>query len=673
MRPEALKWDGSFSAVMQPPGAALRRGGKWQVELEARFANGDTTGAAVDIEGCKEPVVASKKTGPREDEGAPFGQVVRAGESAKLAFAGATLEIPAGALDDDTRITIRPITDVEIPATDETLTNVTAGGRAYRLGPHGLKFGKAIELTIPFDRSRFVGGQAEDDMGAYFFDEEAKRWRQVQTLKGDASRADADRGDGSLHRLHRRHDLDAGSPDRRQLQPERDQGPEGGGSDGGDQPDPAARGEPRRRRAPLVPALGAAGAAGDAAVAGRDLQQQRGQRADGHGLEPADLVDRRRHAVRRRPLQPDARRRRPTRSTARCWSWTPSAQARRFAGPKTYVPPEGRRKVRHDLQNRREPRRSHEKSRSPAGGDRRLPLGGRRQARNALHLRRDVQRARIGPACAASSAGTCRASSTRSATRSSTPTRSGFRLFTTCSRVGWMRRPSRSCSRRSSTPRIATVRTRTTESSSSTTVRRRATPCSRQQRPDVFTNARGGIVEVTDVRLARIQVYENHKTGFDNIRRYDFPYILGSFDKSLLLEHHRGARRLSSPIRTTTPNPGGEFYRHTFKYYGVVKNQTGRIAFDAPVAWSGGPGGHGPVRRARATASTARLAVGGSAARVRRVPRRRAAARRRSRFRCRFRRASRTRTRTRTRRLRGPRRRQRRRPAGLRQPDAACC
>ena len=186
-RPEALKWDGSFSAVMQPPGAALRRGGKWQVELEARYANGDTTGAAVDIEGCKEPVVTSKKTGPREDEGAPFGQIVRAGESAKLAFAGATLEIPAGALADDTRVTIRPITDVEIPATDETLTNVTAGGRAYRLGPHGLKFGKAIKLTIPFDRSRFVGGQAEDDMGAYFFDEEAKRWRQMQTLKGDAS------------------------------------------------------------------------------------------------------------------------------------------------------------------------------------------------------------------------------------------------------------------------------------------------------------------------------------------------------------------------------------------------------------------------------------------------------------------------------------------------------
>src|SRR4029077_18246529 len=81
--------------------------------------------------------------------------------------------------------TVRPISGVEVPATDETLTNVTEGGRAYRLGPHGLKFAKPVSLTIPYDRRRFVGGQAEDDLGTYYFDEEAKRWRQVQTLKGD--------------------------------------------------------------------------------------------------------------------------------------------------------------------------------------------------------------------------------------------------------------------------------------------------------------------------------------------------------------------------------------------------------------------------------------------------------------------------------------------------------
>jgi RHS repeat-associated protein len=184
-RPADLAADGSFSTIVTPPSAAARRGGKWQVVMEADFANGDATGGVVDIEGCREPEVVTHN-GPREDEGAPFGQWVRAGQPATLSFAGAKLEIPAGAVDKDTRITVRPIEGIEVPATDENLTNVTPGARAYRLGPHGLKFGKPVALTIPYDRSRFVGGQAEDDMGVFFFDEDAKRWRQVQTIHGDA-------------------------------------------------------------------------------------------------------------------------------------------------------------------------------------------------------------------------------------------------------------------------------------------------------------------------------------------------------------------------------------------------------------------------------------------------------------------------------------------------------
>jgi RHS repeat-associated protein len=186
LRPDALAADGAFAAVIQPPPNALRTGEKWQVELEATFANGDSTGGMVDVEGCQTPPVASQN-GPVEDAGAPFGQWVKAGQAVKLSFSGATLDIPAGALANDTRITIRPISGIEVPATDETLTNVTPGGRAYRLGPHGLAFAKAVSLTVPYDRDRFVGGQAEDDLGAFFFDEEAKRWRQVQTVRGDSN------------------------------------------------------------------------------------------------------------------------------------------------------------------------------------------------------------------------------------------------------------------------------------------------------------------------------------------------------------------------------------------------------------------------------------------------------------------------------------------------------
>jgi RHS repeat-associated protein len=184
-RPAALATDGSFSTIVTPSSVAARRGGKWQVAIEADFANGDATGGVVDVEGCREPEAVTQN-GPRDDEGAPFGQWVRAGQPATLSFAGAKLEIPAGAVDKDTRITVRPLEGIEVPATDETLTNVTPGARAYRFGPHGLKFDKPVALTIPYDRSRFVGGQAEDDMGVFFFDEEAKRWRQVQTIRGDA-------------------------------------------------------------------------------------------------------------------------------------------------------------------------------------------------------------------------------------------------------------------------------------------------------------------------------------------------------------------------------------------------------------------------------------------------------------------------------------------------------
>src|SRR4029077_8946098 len=105
-------------------------------------------------------------------------------------------------------------------------------------------------------------------------------------------------------------------------------------------------------------------------------------------------------------------------------------------------------------------------------------------------------------------------------------------------------------------------------------------------RRDTFTNARGGTIEVTDVRLARIQGYQDPDIGNANIRRYDFLYTQGSFDKSLL-----SAIVVAQGGATDADNPnGGEFYRHTFNYFKVVKDQTtGHVAFDAPIAWSGAP------------------------------------------------------------------------------------
>ena len=388
MRPEALKWDGSFSAVMQPPGAALRRGGKWQVELEARFANGDTTGAAVDIEGCREPVVASKKTGPREDEGAPFGQVVRAGESAKLAFAGATLEIPAGALDDDTRITIRPDLGRRDPRHRRDADQRHGGRPRLPPRPPRPQVRQADRADDPL-RSQPVRGRPGGRRHGRLL---LRRGRQALAPGADA-RGDASRQMLTAATTHFT-DFIAGTisiarpPDRRQLQPELDQGPEGGEPDGGDRSDPAAPAQPRRRRAPLVSALGAAGSAGDAAEPGRDLQQRRGQRTDGYGLEPTDLDHRGGHALRYAPLQPDGgdgdvhARRRAAGDGSGAGARGPQdhATTERRRGSSTRS--SGGRGVAIEVFN-------------PSGGSDRLPLGGHRQERDTLLLRRDVQRARV--------------------------------------------------------------------------------------------------------------------------------------------------------------------------------------------------------------------------------------------------------------------------------------
>jgi RHS repeat-associated protein len=187
VRSKALGPEGAFSAVVPSPPGALKAGKKWQVDVEADFSNGDVVQRTVEVEGCRPPEVARTPTGPVEDQGAPYGQVVHKGQATTLSFAGATLEIPAGAVTEDTRITVRPLGDVQVPATDDTLTNVTIGAQAYRFGPHGMKFAKPVSLTIPYDRFRFPTGMSEEDLGVFFFDEAVGKYHQVQTLKGSAS------------------------------------------------------------------------------------------------------------------------------------------------------------------------------------------------------------------------------------------------------------------------------------------------------------------------------------------------------------------------------------------------------------------------------------------------------------------------------------------------------
>ncbi|WP_437646447.1 SpvB/TcaC N-terminal domain-containing protein [Sorangium sp. So ce362] len=115
-----------------------------------------------------------------EDVGAPHGEVVLPDEARVVAFAGAVLEIPEGAVDEPVRITIRPLPEGEVRPMGRAMVNVTPGGRAYRFGPHGLRFKKPVRLTLPYDEHAIPPGMTAQHVTGFYFDESLGTWQGVE-------------------------------------------------------------------------------------------------------------------------------------------------------------------------------------------------------------------------------------------------------------------------------------------------------------------------------------------------------------------------------------------------------------------------------------------------------------------------------------------------------------
>ncbi|AUX48453.1 hypothetical protein SOCE26_099870 [Sorangium cellulosum] len=173
--------DGSFELTLAEPEGASQR--PWKARLEARLEDGSRLEREVELGPCVEGAVASAaSSGVVVDEGAPFGAVVRPDEGAVLSFAGARLDIPAGALAEATRITIRPLMPVQVHPMGRAMRNVTPEGRAFRFGPHGLKFQKPVKLTLPVDAAAIPSGASEREVFGFYFDETVNQWTKLGRL-----------------------------------------------------------------------------------------------------------------------------------------------------------------------------------------------------------------------------------------------------------------------------------------------------------------------------------------------------------------------------------------------------------------------------------------------------------------------------------------------------------
>lgn len=104
--------------------------------------------------------------------------------TARIAVAGAMLEVEAGSVDTPTEIEVVTLTETEVAGLDPGMTNVTGGGgRGYRFRPDGARFRKPLRLTLPYDEQLLPAGTTAQDIRAFYFDEVQGRWVALQHLR----------------------------------------------------------------------------------------------------------------------------------------------------------------------------------------------------------------------------------------------------------------------------------------------------------------------------------------------------------------------------------------------------------------------------------------------------------------------------------------------------------
>ncbi|MEN8140663.1 MAG: SpvB/TcaC N-terminal domain-containing protein, partial [Thermodesulfobacteriota bacterium] len=112
---------------------------------------------------------------------------VSPGQAKKIRYRDITLDIPAGAVDQDTVITIIPLNPDEVPPLDAGMVNVTFPAAGYRFLPHGIKFKKPIKISFAYSAAYMLAEQKADDVGMFYFHEQARKWLPLKKVRVDAA------------------------------------------------------------------------------------------------------------------------------------------------------------------------------------------------------------------------------------------------------------------------------------------------------------------------------------------------------------------------------------------------------------------------------------------------------------------------------------------------------
>jgi RHS repeat-associated protein len=165
--------EGGFEASVDEPAGSK----PWSARLEATLGDGSRLTRTVALAPCDRG--HSLTNGLVADEAAPYAEWVTPEQGKTLHYAGATLEIPKGALVEPTRITIRPLSREQASPADSGLVNVSPGNGSYRFGPAGLRFKKAVRLLLPYDRGALPPAATTRHIATLYYDTPVGQWRAI--------------------------------------------------------------------------------------------------------------------------------------------------------------------------------------------------------------------------------------------------------------------------------------------------------------------------------------------------------------------------------------------------------------------------------------------------------------------------------------------------------------
>ncbi|HLQ24523.1 MAG TPA: SpvB/TcaC N-terminal domain-containing protein, partial [Acidiferrobacterales bacterium] len=153
----------------------------WSAEVKVVYPNGETVSTIVPF--TQQMSAASPASGTLAGS---LSATVSAKNKQTISNDESTLVFAAGTVASDTTVTIAPLADENVPALDMGMTNVTKGPRrGYRFLPHGAKFLKNVNVTLPYDKALIPPGHTEDDIKTFYFDDQAGRWIALDGITVD--------------------------------------------------------------------------------------------------------------------------------------------------------------------------------------------------------------------------------------------------------------------------------------------------------------------------------------------------------------------------------------------------------------------------------------------------------------------------------------------------------